>query len=177
MSLTKIRTAVLSCSLLALIACMDDSQPDYGVASLERATLLYASTVDLDGLEHEMAEWIGQQPTVVNFWSLGCGYCRTETVEFVSLYHMYRKKDVEIVGLAVGGDPASVQAREQVREFADQYGAEWVQLMANQPVSDVFGYEGRIPLTLFFDDKGKLVRVIRGLADHDLYVESFEKIL
>lgn len=130
------------------------------------------SALDLDGGLRQLSEWIGRKPVVLNIWGTWCPPCRREIPGLIRLYDEYQDRGVEIVSLAVErrAGPA------QVRQFTQQAGMKWVQLMANERVLQGFGYSGSVPTTIFFDKNGQEVSRHIGARPYDVFKHNFEAI-
>jgi thiol-disulfide isomerase/thioredoxin len=131
------------------------------------------TALDLDNKARRLSEWIGQQPVVINFWGTWCGPCRREIPGLKRLYDEYERRGVEIVSLAIErrAGPA------QVRQFADQLGMRWPQLMANDQILQGFRYTGAVPTTVFLDKDGNEVARHVGARPYEVFKPDFEAIV
>ena len=127
---------------------------------------------DLAGNKHDLTEWVGREPVVVNIWGTWCPPCRREIPGLVKLYGEYKKRGVEIVSLAMERSAGP----EQVKMFTEQAGMQWVQLIANQDIAVALGFSGSVPTTIFFDASGREVARHVGARDYDTFKTDFEKI-
>jgi len=127
---------------------------------------------DLNGQWHNVSDWIGRRPVVINFWGTWCAPCRREIPGLIKLYEEYRGRGVEIVSLAIErrAGPA------QVRQFTQQAGMKWVQLMANEDIARNLRLTGSVPTTIFFDATGQEVARHVGARPYDVLKIDFEKI-
>jgi thiol-disulfide isomerase/thioredoxin len=130
------------------------------------------SAYDVDGNSRQLSEWIGRQPVVINFWGTWCPPCRREIPGLIRLYDEYKSRGVEIVSLAI----ERYAGPQQVKQFAQQAGMEWVQLMANEDVGQVFQLTGAVPTTIFFDASGREVARHIGARPYEAFKPDFEKI-
>jgi thiol-disulfide isomerase/thioredoxin len=128
--------------------------------------------VDVNGQWHDLSDWVGRQPVVINFWGTWCPPCRREIPGLIRLYDEYRGRGIEIVSLAIErrAGPA------QVKQFTQQAGMKWVQLMANEDVARNFRLTGSVPTTIFFDANGREVARHIGARTYDVFKMEFEKI-
>lgn len=125
---------------------------------------------DVNGRHQEMSQWIGNKPTVVNFWGTWCPPCRREIPDLVRLYDEYSPKGVEIVGIAVNDTP------EKVRTYASQNNMNWELLLFDQSMVGAFNLGRSVPTTIFYDAQGREVERFVGLRDYDTFKGAFEKI-
>jgi thiol-disulfide isomerase/thioredoxin len=130
------------------------------------------SAVDLDGQTHQLSEWIGKQPLVINLWGTWCPPCRREIPGLVRLYDEYRSRGVEIVSLALEkrAGPA------QVKQFTEQAGMKWIQLIANENVGRAFNFGRSVPVTIFLDKDGREVSRHVGARPYERFRADFELI-
>ena len=142
-----------------------------GDASVSQAVAFNSAAVDTQGARRPMSEWVGKQPTVVNFWGTWCPPCRREIPELVRLYNEYSPKGVEIVSLAVRDSPS------KVTNYASQAGMNWVMLLATEDVANEFGYSGGVPTTIFYDKQGNEKARFVGARNYDTFKKAFEEIL
>ena len=130
-----------------------------------------ASVPDLAGQPQNLSQWVGTQPTVINFWGTWCPPCRREIPDLVQLYDEYKSRGVEIVSLAIVKDhPSRVQA------FTREAGMDWVQLVATEESARVFRLSGSVPTTIFYDKNGREVARFIGARDYATFKEAFEAI-
>jgi len=127
---------------------------------------------DLDGQWQDVSNWVGRQPVVINFWGTWCPPCRREIPGLIRLYDEYRGRGVELVSLAIERRAGPVQ----VRQFTQQAGMSWVQLMANEAIARHFHLTGSVPTTIFFDATGQEVARHVGARPYDVLKIEFEKI-
>jgi thiol-disulfide isomerase/thioredoxin len=160
--------------LLSMSAC-SKNEGQSGQAKQLSATEIPAGALftaaDLDGNLHPSSEWLGKQPTVINFWGTWCPPCRREIPDLVKIYDEYRSQGVALVSLAVNDEPA------KVRDYASEHGMNWVQLIAEQQHMTVFGEIRGVPTTIFFDKNGKEVRRLVGAQSYEDFKEAFQMIL
>lgn len=126
---------------------------------------------DIHGVSRQATDWVGNQPTVINFWGTWCPPCRKEIPDLVKLYAEYNPKGVEIVGFAVRDRAANVQV------FANEAGMNWVMLMGNDDVVDKYGPISGVPTTIFLDKNGKEVTRFVGAQSYETFKSAFEEIL
>ncbi|RKX24855.1 MAG: hypothetical protein DRP45_07260 [Candidatus Zixiibacteriota bacterium] len=152
----------------------ETTQPQSASAQTTTSTAVGGPTgviaYDIAGKQHQMSEWLGKQPLVVNFWGTWCPPCRREIPDLVRLYNEYRSRGVEMIGLAVKDSPS------KVRNYASSNGMEWVMLMGDQSHIGPFGLKGSVPTTIFYDRNGNEVERFVGSRPYDVFKEAFEKI-
>lgn len=126
---------------------------------------------DPAGNQHQMSEWLGKQPLVINFWGTWCPPCRAELPDLMRLYKEYKPRGVEIVGIAIRDKPYQVSA------FAEKAGLEWVMLMVDDKLRRGFKLAGSVPTTIFYDKDGNEKARFVGRRDYAAFKPAFEAIL
>lgn len=179
LSVTKYSTLV-GLTLLGLVglqACgKSESKSDTSATSGNSATTTTTSgnsfvAYDTSGKLRNSEDWIGKQPTVLNFWGTWCPPCRREVPDLVRLYAEYRGKGVEIIGLAVKDEPADVS------DFASRQGMDWVMLMADQDLLYQWQATQGVPTTIFLDRTGKEIGRFVGAQSYEDFKPAFDAIL
>lgn len=169
---TLIVGGLLSCSSSDSGTGRNDAQTAQGVSREPTKAKSVYSVYDVDGNSRDMSEWIGHKAVVVNFWGTWCGPCRREIPGLIQLYAEYKKRGVEIVSLALERQAGP----QQVKQFTEQAGMEWVQLMGNQNIAEAFQLTGSVPTTIFYDATGKEVARHVGARPYEVLKPDFEKI-
>jgi thiol-disulfide isomerase/thioredoxin len=169
-----VTVALVVLCLMSLSACSKKEEPSGQTKQLS-ATEIPANALftaaDLDGNMHPSSEWLGKQPTVINYWGTWCPPCRKEIPDLVKIYDEYRSQGVVLVSLAVNDEPA------QVRAFTEKHDMDWVHLIAEQQHLTVFGEIRGVPTTIFFDKTGKEVTRLVGAQSYEDFEKAFKMIL
>jgi thiol-disulfide isomerase/thioredoxin len=96
---------------------------------------------------------------VINFWATWCHGCVAEFHEFVALDDQYREKGVKIVGISfdAASDIDSIVA-PFIRKSLARFDIRVPDMEDPQPIIDALTPEwtGAMPVTLMFDQSGKL---------------------
>lgn len=104
---------------------------------------------DVDGKEVDVAELAGQ-PLILNFWYADCAPCKREMPVLAAT-----AKALDGQARFVGVNTADSARR--ARDFADEYGADYLQLLdPNGELLTATGV-GLLPTTLFVDSDGRIV--------------------
>ena len=99
---------------------------------------------------------------VLDFYATWCEPCRAETPRLVELQRQYTAQGLQVIGLNVGGE----EDREQVPEFAKQFGIQYPLAFPDDELAD--GYLGdnqNIPQALVFDRNGNMVKRFVGYSE------------
>ena len=165
---------------LALAACGSDEQldpgnaadaPDYSKladAAPPAIAELYSAggtLVDggVDGFEEQIAKLEGH-PVVVNKWASWCGPCRAE---FPYLQNQAAERGDEVAFLGINTEDSDDAAETFLRGHPIPYPS------FSDPDSDIarsIGAELEFPATVFFDERGEIAEVHRGVyaSEEDL---------
>ena len=108
---------------------------------------------------------------VLNFWATWCPPCRTEIPDFVAVYNSYRKKGLEIIGIAVNS-PAS-QIQKAVRDNKITYPV----VISDGKVEASYGGINAVPTTFFIDRKGQIVKKYIGALDKKTLEDMIKGLL
>ncbi|MGE5465904.1 MAG: TlpA family protein disulfide reductase [Ignavibacteria bacterium] len=110
--------------------------------------------VGLDGAPAPLAALRGK-PLVVNFWARWCAPCRVEMPQLSAYAARYKRRGVELLGVAVEDKPEVVQA------FVRAYGVDYPVVVAGPrgvPLLQLFGdTTAGLPYTVVFDRRGNVV--------------------
>ena len=129
------------------------------------------SVLDIGGNLHNIDEYIGKSPLIVNFWGTWCPPCRKELPDLKRIYDEYRGQGLEIIGFAVNDTP------QKVRAFAPQFGLEWVLLMANNDAIRYFRIGTAVPVTIFIDRNGNEIGRFVGMRTYNDFKAEVQKII
>jgi thiol-disulfide isomerase/thioredoxin len=166
--------AIIVMAFLSLSACSKTDSKSEQTKQLaipaSTAGALFTAA-DLDGNLHPSSEWLGKQPTVINYWGTWCPPCRKEIPDLVKIYEQYRSQGVALVSLAVNDEPS------KVRDYTSANGMNWVHLIAEDHHLTVFGKIQGVPTTIFFDKNGKEVKRLVGAQSYEDFQKAFQMIL
>lgn len=137
----------------------EDGAPD-GDAVISNFTLK-----DVEGKSVSFSELRGKV-TLVDFWATWCIPCKTEMPHFQELYHGYKDRGLQVIGIALDKDPGDV--RDFLKEEVPM--VTYPILMATEEVKSLFGGIVGIPTTFVLDEKGRIYKKYIGFR----YKETFE---
>lgn len=116
------------------------------------------SEVDMEGNTITNEIFSDYDATIVNFWSNGCGSCIDEMPELEEMYHDFRGKNVNLIGVGVDSGESEKQlatAREILKEKGVTYTnispdpehdfyKEFISKLAGYPSTYIVDREGNI---------------------------------
>ncbi len=105
---------------------------------------------DLDGNTHSLADSIGREWVVLNFWSTWCGPCKLEHPELLRAAKLW--PDVKWLGVIYQDDPTKIRA------YLQRHGSAYPHLIdPSGAISVDYGVTG-VPETFFIDPRGVVVK-------------------
>lgn len=112
----------------------------------------------LDNRHMQLSDYSGQV-LVLDFWATYCPPCLEEAPHLVQLQKRYGKDGLHIIGLNVGGP----DDRPKVADFVEQFKVQYALGYPDPGMTELYLRDDtRIPQTLVFDRKGKLVKHVVG---------------
>ncbi len=116
------------------------------------------SAYDLDGASHQLSEWIGRKPVVINFWGTWCPPCRASLPTLREVYGAQHDKGFEVLSISL--DNGAKTTAEAYRAWADSAGLSWRHVYDLQywdsPLAKRF-FVASIPTALLVGPDGSLV--------------------
>jgi len=122
---------------------------------------------DLDGREVSLSQMRGKV-VILNFWATWCPPCRQEIPDFVDLQKQYGAQGLQIVGVSMDQEGASV-----VRPFVQQNHINYTMLVDGQKIAGLYGGIQGIPTTFILDRQGRIAKKAVGFTSRSV----FEKLV
>lgn len=132
----------------------------YEVSALSVGDKAPLFTADmLDGGSFILADHLGKEVVLLNFWSVYCRDCISRIEALNKIHDLYQARDFKLVGIA--GDPPTDRMLKQVKKYA---------IRMRYPVildPELFVYESYsvdiIPFAVLIDKNGKVEMAIQSL--------------
>jgi len=108
----------------------------------------------LNGQRVKLSDYLGKV-VVLDFWATFCAPCRDEAPHLDALQKRFGEQGLLVFGLNVGGP----EDRPMIPEFTESLKMEYALGFPEPEMTNLFmGSDDRIPQTLVFDRKGRLVK-------------------
>ena len=126
----------------------------------------------LDGKSFQLSALKGKV-VLIDFWATWCPPCKAEIPHFKELYDQYRKKGLEVVGIALdaGGE-------KEVAPFARENQINYPLVATDaQQLAEAYGGVRGIPTTFLIDKQGKIAKKYVGYQDKELFEKEIQALL
>lgn len=120
---------------------------------------------DLDGLDHQLGEYIGHGKWVIfNVWGPKCPPCIDEMPELTAFHDDHHDTDAVVIGLALDFPSFDNANAEDVAVFVDDYFVSFPVLLGDRQIASRIGGKPLrgIPTTFIFSPQGRLVHIRYG---------------
>lgn len=134
--------------------------PDFGLQDLN------GNTVTLSSLKGKVV--------ILDFWATWCPPCRRGIPDLNDLYHAYKDKGVEILGISLdqGGKDDIVSGMQKYNITID-----YSVLIGNAEVARLYGGIPAIPTTFILDKEGNIVNKYVGLQEKETFTAKLDKLI
>ena len=136
-----------------------------GLAVGQPAPLDY-TLKDMNGIDVNLASFKGKV-ILLNFWATWCGPCRVEIPYLIELQREYAD-DLVILGVSVD------DTAEKLKPYASEMNINYPLLIGNgrQDFQDAYGPFWGIPVTVFVDREGRILRKHSGIASKEQFEQE-----
>jgi thiol-disulfide isomerase/thioredoxin len=117
----------------------------------------------LDNNQHIALSNYKGKVVVLDFYATWCEPCRDETPQLVQLHNQLGEKDLQIVGLNVGGEDDRAEVPAYAKEFSIKYQLGYPD---DDLVTEYLSDDQSIPQSFVFDRSGKLVKRLVGYSEN-----------
>jgi len=123
----------------------------------------------IDGGSVKLSDYQGKV-VLVNFWATWCGPCVVETPSLVRIYHKYRDRGFQVIGVAMQSE------EDNVKSFVDKYRVPYA--IARDTTSEVgLRYQVfALPSSFLFTADGKVQKTFMGFVEEERLERELEKL-
>jgi thiol-disulfide isomerase/thioredoxin len=153
---------------IALVWMAPGTQDSHGEGE---SAPLHFTLKDMNGVDVKLASFKGKV-ILVNFWATWCGPCELEIPWLVELQKAYRD-DLVVLGVSID------DTAEQLKPYAANKKMNYPVLVGldRQDVQDAFGPLFGIPVSVFIDRNGTIVRRHSGIATKEQFEKEIKQLL
>ena len=171
---------VLLAALPGLTGC-GGSDGDYRSSTAEPATAAVQvgasaksapefTLTALDGQSFSLSETEGHV-RLIDFWATWCAPCREEVPLLNELQASYRDRGFLVLAISDADEGA-----ELIKDFVEQYGVEYKNLIGTEEVIQAYGVLG-LPAAYLLDGDGRVIKSFLGPKPRGVLVEKIEALL
>ncbi len=134
------------------------------LASAEGKKLPRISVTDLEGKKHDVSEFLGEGPVLLNFWATWCKPCLAELPKIEEFQKEWEgKSGLKLITVSID-DPRS---QKQIKPFVHRHGFEFpVYTDSNQEALRKLGGRG-VPFNVLISTDGNILDAHAGFKEKD----------
>lgn len=127
--------------------------------------------LDIDGNKVSLSDFKGKV-VILDFWATWCPPCIAEIPHFIELYDEYKNRGLEVIGISVDWNGQRV-----VPPFAEERGINYILLLGDDEVADLYGGIISIPTTFILDREGGIRKRYMGYRDKEVFERDIKELL
>jgi len=117
--------------------------------------------IDIFGKKYQLEQYKGQW-LILNYWATWCPPCRDEIPMLVDYDNEHENVKVFGINYEPGIDI------EDLQEFVENYFVSYPNILANRKIISTFGNPKGLPMTVFVDPQGKIVKQYTGMLNETM---------
>jgi thiol-disulfide isomerase/thioredoxin len=133
--------------------------------------VLNFSLNDLEGKPIDLSQYTGKV-VILDVWDTWCPPCRKGIPEFVDLYKNYKDQGLQIVGVALARNGVPT-----VQKFVSDYKINYLTVIGDKKIYDIFGEIRGIPTTFVIDKTGKIHQKYVGYHPKSVFEKDIKQLL
>ena len=127
--------------------------------------------LDINGNKVNLSDFKGKV-VILDFWATWCPPCIAEIPHFIELYDEYKNRGLEVIGISVDWNGQRV-----VPPFAKESGINYILLLGDDEVADLYGGIISIPTTFILDREGGIRKRYMGYRDKEVFERDIKELL
>jgi len=125
----------------------------------------------LDGKTLRLSDFHGKA-VLLNFWATWCQPCNIEMRWFEQLHKQHGSQGLQVIGIAMDG-----AGKDEIAEFGNNLGVDYLILLGKEDVGDAYGGIQFLPATFYVGRDGKVVDKVFGLKGRSEIQDNVKKAL
>lgn len=127
--------------------------------------------LDINGNKVNLSDFKGKV-VILDFWATWCPPCIAEIPHFIELYDEYKNRGLEVIGISMDRNGQRV-----VPPFAEEKGINYILLLGDDEVTDLYGGIISIPTTFILDREGGIRKRYMGYRDKEVFERDIKELL
>ena len=127
--------------------------------------------LDIDGNEMTLSDFKGKV-VILDFWATWCPPCKALIPNFIELYDEYKDEGLEILGVTMDWNAERVAG-----PFAEENGINYIILLGDRDVSDLYGDIMSLPTIFIIDREGGIRKKYMGYRDKGVFERDIKELL
>jgi peroxiredoxin len=146
---------------------------DPGTCSQPEGTVNFDFTMkNKEGADVRLADYKGKV-ILLNFWATWCAPCKVEIPEFAEVYHQYKDRGFEILGVLAMDNPSP----NDLEAFTSAFKMEYPVLREHEDFANAHGPIWALPTSFIIDRRGAICTKVVGPISRDTLEREIKGLL